>query len=306
MTVQLAPILEHVTNQFMGWMGSGTNASDMITNGLRMVVQGIGIVGDVVNGVIGVFEFAQAGATKSLAWILSAVNKLAEGLSYLGGLVGMDFDTSFLADMAAEMHRMADQDVQAAANKIDSAMRGEFGADLINQFDDIQAKANETAQGIADAAADNINNPIADALDDSLAKTKELEQAAKQIFDATRNPMEQFEAEATKLQELFSKGLLDEETFGRAMEKLKEDTQGKFGVDDVGDKADLTNNKAIQKGSAEAMKFVVNAAMGGRSSAEEKTLREQQQQTKVNQEMLAVLRDIKTNKGAVQLVAANL
>ena len=160
LTVQLAPILEHVSNMFLAWMGNGTTASEAIRTGLRYVVQGIGIVGNVVNFVKAEFGLFQSLATKGLAYVITAVSKLADGFAWLGSLVGMDIDTSFLKDMSDEMHRIADNDMVKAGEKFKSALDGDYSKNLLAQFDAINEKADKTAAEIAANASENINGML--------------------------------------------------------------------------------------------------------------------------------------------------
>ena len=160
LTVQLAPILEHVSNMFLTWMGNGTTAADTIRSAMRFLVKGIGIVGNIVNFISATFGLFQSAATKAVAWVFTGISKLADGLSYLAGLVGMDLDTSFLTQMSDEMHRLADQDVKAAGDNFKSALDGDFSKNLLGQFDDINKKADKTAAEIAENAGKNINEMI--------------------------------------------------------------------------------------------------------------------------------------------------
>lgn len=308
LAVQLAPSLEAAVSSIVAWGSEGNKASEWIMWGIESVVTGIGIAGDVLNGLTAVWQQAQAGASKALAWILSGVNKVAEGIAYLGELVGMEFDTSFLKGMADEMHKLADQDIKAANDKFMGALSGEFTKSLTSKFDEINRAAAESAQKVADSAASNIDvfdEGLLNQLDKSAERAKELEKAAESIFKATRTPMEQFEAKAAELQELFAGGFINEETLGRALRDARDDVFNTIEVDEVkSPNADLTQNSALQRGSQEAFARIVQTMNGpSTDSAQQKSLKEQQEQKKLLAEMVSIMR--KNNSRGVRLLAAN-
>ncbi|QDU80701.1 hypothetical protein Pla110_24330 [Polystyrenella longa] len=305
LAVELAPSLEALITSFVLWGTEGSNASDLITAGVRALAVGIGVTVDIINGLTGVWQMAQAGASKALAWILSGVNKLAEGISYLGGLIGMDFDTSFLKDMADEMHKLADADVAAANDKFLGALSGEFTKSITSKFDEVNQKANETAKLIADTAANNINAVDSEAIDLALQRTQELEKAAQSVFDSTRTPMEKFEKEAAKLQELFAAGLIDENTLGRALTDAKESVFSTIDVGEVKATADLTQNTAVQKGSQEAFKRLMEATIGPKQDTEQaKALKVQERQESLLAQINAAIQK-SGGTGGLTLTAAN-
>ena len=253
LTVQLAPILEHVSNMFLTFMGSGTTASEGIRSGMRFLVKGIGIVGNIVNFVSATFGLFQSAATKAVAWVFTGISKLADGFAYLAGLVGMDLDTSFLTQMSDEMHRLADQDMKAAGENFKSALDGDFANNLMTQFDDINAKADKTAAEIAENAGKNINDMIdVDAL---------MAQAVPPVVEAAV-PEVATEAEAPK--------------------------------------ADLTNNAAVQKGSAEAFKLLFSSGAG-----KDQELQEAKTHTGLLAQVNEGIKKLGGN-GQTTLVAANL
>ena len=253
-TVQLAPILEHVANMFLDWMGNGTTASDAIRNGIRYLVQGFGIVGNVVNFVSSVFGLFQSLATKALAGVFTGISKLADGFAYLMGLIGVDIDTTFLSDLSDEMHRIADQDMVAAGGKFKSALNGDYSKNLLKQFDDINAKADKTAQEIAKNATENINAPLdVEAL---------LQKATPPVVEA-------------------------------AIPQVASEVEP--------EKADPTNNAALQRGSQETFK----ALFGAQMNDEKRQFEEYKRQTILLARMATGMDKLTSNKGP-QLVAANL
>lgn len=55
---------------------------------------------------------------------------------------------------------------------------------------------------------------------------RRLEDAAARVFDSTRTPLERFEAKVAELQELLRRGLIDRDTFDRAMAAAQERLDG--------------------------------------------------------------------------------
>lgn len=256
LTVQLAPILEFVANQFLGWMGNGTTAADAVRSGMRYVVQGIGIVGNIINLVSSYFGVWQAIATKAIAYVVTGVSKLADGFSYLAGLVGMEFDTSFLTQMSDEMHRIADKDLSAAGENFMSALNGDFGSNLMNQFDEINRKADKTAAEIAENAGKNINEMI---------DVDELLNTAVPAVVEAAIPKVVTEAEA--------------------------------------ERADPTNNKALERGSNEAFKLAFGLELNNSESARQ--LAETKAQTGLLTKAVDGI-DKLGGKNGIRLVTANL
>ena len=302
LTVAIAPILAHVIDQFVEWGTEGNTAAEWIDWGIELIAKGIGFVGDLIDGVKAYWQGMQAVATKALAWVLSGVNKVAEGLSYLGGLVGMDFDTSFLKDMADELHRMADKDIQDARTKFQGALSGNFTKQILADLDAINKAAGEAATVVAENASKNIENILPDST--ALNKLKELKDAAKSVFDATRNPLEKFETEIGKLQELFEQGLINEDTLGRAVEQAKQGVLDSIDVGEIKAKVDITQNAAVQRGSQEAFARTVQAILGPKQdSTQLKSLKVQQEQSKLLSRMTAILE--KQGGNGLNLIAAN-
>lgn len=56
-------------------------------------------------------------------------------------------------------------------------------------------------------------------MDQAAARTKELEGKAKQVYEATRSPIERYRANVANLNELKSRGLIDSQTYNRALKQ---------------------------------------------------------------------------------------
>ena len=98
---------------------------------------------------------------------------------------------------------------------------------------------------------------------DELEKNKkaqdDLAARAKDVYEATRTPIEKATAEAAKLKEMFGKGLIDKDTFNRAGSKLAEDA-----MKGAGGGNDYHENGALELGSKEARSSILKfRGMGG-------------------------------------------
>lgn len=65
---------------------------------------------------------------------------------------------------------------------------------------------------------------------EDLSKHNELQSEAKRIFEQTRTPLEKYNAEMEKLNKLMKQGLIDQDTYNRAMDQNKEQLE-KLGDD---------------------------------------------------------------------------
>lgn len=65
-----------------------------------------------------------------------------------------------------------------------------------------------------------------DAQLDALERTTELQREAERVFEDTRTPLEAYEKELDKLNELLEEGLIDWDTYGRAVRKAREELEG--------------------------------------------------------------------------------
>ena len=96
-----------------------------------------------------------------------------------------------------------------------------------------------------------------DAMEKGKKDWDDLKEKAKKTFDETRTAAEKLEIEKTDLSKQFSAGLIDKDTFARAIEKAENDAMG-----------DKKNNAgALEFGSKEARSAILEAQ--GRSSAKD-------------------------------------
>ena len=148
----------------------------------------------------------------------------------------------------------ADMDSVAAGEKFKSALNGDYSKNLLKQFDDINAKADKTAQEIAKNATENINAPLdVEAL---------LQKATPPVVEA-------------------------------AIPQVASEVEP--------EKADPTNNAALQRGSQETFK----ALFGAQMNDEKRQFEECKRQTILLARMATGMDKLTSNKGP-QLVAANL
>lgn len=114
--------------------------------------------------------------------------------------------------------------------------------------------------GATDAMLENIKamDKELQLLEKMKKNEEELNEAAKRVFEDTRTPMEQFETEIGKLQQLFNLGLINKDTFERAKLKAEKDILG--GQDDGPQFA-----SAMEQGSQAAREVVLKQMFGAQN-----------------------------------------
>jgi hypothetical protein len=97
-----------------------------------------------------------------------------------------------------------------------------------------------------------------DSMNAAKKKADEMQQSAKSVFDATRTPMEKYEEQIGKLGDMLNAGVLDWDTYGRAVRQAKSELEKSADAGVNSPKApDL-----LQAGSAQALRFVYDATRG--------------------------------------------
>ncbi|MDZ4345338.1 MAG: hypothetical protein U1E51_23215, partial [Candidatus Binatia bacterium] len=257
---ELAPILEALADEIVEMATASDDLGARMSAGFEGIGAEIATVIDLVNlltaawkGLKGFMLFFGATEVKVLSLIGSAI----QGVHNL--IPGME------VEFADTMHRMADEMMQMSADAFGESGKafGTFWSDENSNkvekfFDDMKAKSAEAAASMAlDSffrgveSGPMVDLEAADAIDkidaslesffdfaDEIAReaadmartaAENLEQEVASIFDATRSPMEQYEARITRLNELLQlgpeNGGLAWDTYGRAVRKAREELE---------------------------------------------------------------------------------
>lgn len=131
--------------------------------------------------------------------------------------------------------------------------------------------------------------------------TDKLSEQAKSITEDVKSPLEKYNEELGKLQDLLDRGLITKDTFDRASVKAKSS------LETAGEKAQPPALTAIKSKSADAMKLAFESTHGvqaltGKDDVNKKQLSEAVAARQILDESRRYLKDIATNSGAVQEV----
>lgn len=128
---------------------------------------------------------------------------------------------------------------------------------------------------------------------DELKKQKglmdDLASAAKRITEETRTPFEKFEAQVAKLNEMKDAGLIDDATFGRAMEDAEKDLDKASGKGDI---KEIGAVGAAAEGSREALSSIFSAMRSTGSDKQAQMVKLIMQQLKEQEQQTAALQAI--------------
>ncbi|WP_417398360.1 hypothetical protein [Gimesia chilikensis] len=130
------------------------------------------------------------------------------------------------------------------------------------------------------------------ASEDARAAQQKMKDEAKSIYDATRTPLEKFRAEFLNLVKLFKAGLIDRDTFQRAVAQAKQGFKDATKKDDPKDTSSGGGlSGAIKANSQEARSLLLRSRMAGASPINkvEKNTKEQLAEQKKSNEHLAKL-----------------
>lgn len=172
-------------------------------------------------------------------------------------------------------------------------------ADLIEKLEDSIAtfgmSSNEAhLWKLAQAGASEAVLEQARALQSQLDQMTELQKQRDQmlsradsITSAVQTPLEKFQLEIEELQELFSEGLISEETFARAIEKARDG----LGKEDVFGEQELKLSSAAVLGSSEARDAIIRHQFR-LPSQETKEEQELKRQTSVQEDIRKLMREL--------------
>jgi len=167
--------------------------------------------------------------------------------------------------------------------------------DLKSEIAILSGTATEAGQALAEMAAKGAPKEMLEefkalaAQKDALKEQKKLmddmAQAAKRVYDETRNPFEKFDAELGKLRDLFDEGLIDDETFERGIEKLGAEARAALKKDKGSGSGELKAAGAAEQGSAAALSTIFGAMRSNSDSLSRQQLDEAREQTRLLEEI---------------------
>jgi len=207
-------------------------------------------------------------------------------------------------DIMFQVLAYADAQERVYRAYLDQAMAATRAADAANKLQIVQEAAAQAAEGMLRAGQlgtvdiDDQWVRDAEAADAAAAAgLRELQAEAERTIAATRTPLEAYEDSIGRLSRLLNAGLIDWETYGRAVQQAKDE------LERPADVRDIDAPEAVEAGSREAAAFAVrmeSQAMNRQQQAEQDLLRENQVQT-------ATLEAIRRNtRKPVEIVVARI
>lgn len=211
-TAELAPAVVNLTKRFLAFAKSMGGVGPVAKSTLSGIIKAVSTITVGLRGLFAIFQ--------------SGIGVVLKGLSKALGLF------PGLENFSQALEQEADDLVGKLNEVIDST------ADIGN-IDDLFAPIAESAQVASDSVGD-----VSDAVRESLREFENLQREAERVIEETRTPQERFEKELEKLKKLFDRGLIDEDTFNRAVEKARK--QLEEATKSVKAEVDISEPKAAQ------------------------------------------------------------
>jgi len=195
-TAQLLPTLEMLSEKFL----SVANNGDVITSMASGVVKALGFIANEV-GQLSILSARLSVELAGLGEMFSRINNW----DFSGGLAafkeGQEKSAQMAADMKAEVDALFSND-RVSDSYIQMRLDQAFG------------KSGETA---AEKFVVNFENASKSGGARIKAAIDPLAQEAARIFEATRTPLEQYQAQIARLNELLAAGKVNQDTYNRAV-----------------------------------------------------------------------------------------
>lgn len=187
LTIALAPYIEATAEQLLGLGLSGDMMSKKIMTGVEWVATGIAKASDIVGYFKAAFYGAQAAVTGGLGLIVKGWGYMGQAVeAVLNLLPGVEIQFS------NTLHALGDELIDTAKNAavksqqaFDAALSGSSSRQVSAWFDEVNAKADEYAQGIADNAAKALDATRSGFIDNDAIEQdiKNAEEVTKQLAD---------------------------------------------------------------------------------------------------------------------------
>ncbi|MFG0293506.1 MAG: hypothetical protein ACF8MJ_10200 [Phycisphaerales bacterium JB050] len=234
--IALAPHLERSAKALTDWAGKGDNVAKVGV----FIAKSFVVVKAAANDLVRGFQFLYEAAKVAILFIAESVTGLVSVvagastsvLEFLGISAGglKDFAETARA-MSASLQDQTDQAAESLANLATSA-RNDGLLSIAEQFEKIDAAARKATRATEEFS--EVTPPDLSAFDEFSKKFEDLKRFAEQLIDATRTPLERFEKQLVRIEEAFREGLIDEETYRRAIEKAKSELADATAPDTAG------------------------------------------------------------------------
>ncbi|TVQ59921.1 MAG: hypothetical protein EA379_09580, partial [Phycisphaerales bacterium] len=226
--IQVAPLLSAVVERLVEAATAGSTLGEKVAGGMRMAVRAVGFLLDVFEALAFGSYIVQRSILQMASFILRHFQRIVEGAAMLpdwmgGGVAGK------AAEGMARLVATVDAGLDYLQQRIDGLVQSPPASErLLRTFDDIQRKAQEAAEAIAGqtGALEDFQGAM-EAVADEQERMNDLQRKAQRIYDATRTPLERYENTIGELSELLEKGLIDWETYGRAVQQAREELEGR-------------------------------------------------------------------------------
>lgn len=272
--VELAPYIELFSNKMVEMGAEGEGAASQVAEGVGWIASTIAVAADVWEIFQIAFLKAQQVVTAGFGLLARKINGVIKGVQFLSSVIGVDlgkggseFLNSFIEDI--------DQKVEEMGKNIEDKWLGPSSGDKVRNFlDDVKTKADAAAQSIADAKTPT--DALVESLDpeaNGANKDKPFQvkvDPSKAYIDATRTPLEQFQAKISELNDVASAGIIDEDTFKRSVLAAKSELDSAVNTD----QADLSapdSTAALTRGSQGAFAAINRRFAGASKDPQEKS-----------------------------------
>lgn len=217
--INLAPLITEVAGSLTeaGSKGQGMGekikvAFNTAMDWAKVFMQGLDAVRVYFNALQTGIDFISGAIVNSISTMVKGL-ELAAKYSPAALFTDVDFSgmTNYLDRLADTSFAQAGTNFEELKQSLDDLMNDQSAKDLGGWISGAYAKAQEGAVKVAEATKKHLE-PMKTFFTTEVDK---LESFAKSLIDQTRTPMEKFEAQIAKIQEVFSAGLIDPETMRR-------------------------------------------------------------------------------------------
>lgn len=235
LAIALAPNITETANRLAGMAAQ----ADSVANAARSIAKGIAVVQAVLHdlgrGVRMLWQMFRSLTAEILRDITRMVEVLLLAAKATADFVGLGSGVLDKLTIAATASREALEAIRLESQLAFGAIAREDGGvfDLAERFRAIDAAATSST-GAVESLQNQLQMPIdLSEIERAADALSELERFAERVYEQTRTPLEQFEKQMEKLREALEKGLIDDDTFRRAVEQAEERMRQAIGVDDL-------------------------------------------------------------------------
>lgn len=234
--IQLAPYVKAAADEIVNFGNEGKSAGERVTAAMEMVTMSFAFVADAIRYVQIVWESLGYAGLWILKQVATAIGGILDMLAVIASATGIMEAEIMQAQIGISTYiKVLENDLTRIDEKLLALENTSYGDSVSEYFKRIRDEAKAAGEEIARAREETNKSGGLPEIDDadSKLKARELEQSAKRIFDATRTPLEEFKEEMQELEELFSKGLIDQDTLDRAIRMAQEKLDRQLGKNDA-------------------------------------------------------------------------